>query len=259
MQRRKFFKTSAVGAATLSSGFMPFALRKSEVTREVYELRQYELFQGYHKNDLDKYFKEALVPALNRLGVQHAGFFTALGKAEPVVIYALIQYPSANDFLRISSALQRDGEFRKASELYDKQPPANPVFNRYKSALLMAFEGFPELKISGEANKLFEIRTYEGYNEDAVRRKIAMFNNGEIDIFLKNKFKPVFYSEVMTGENLPCLTYMLAFDSMEERDAKWKDFGNDPDWKRMSSDPAYANTVSRITKIFLEPLPYSQI
>ena len=113
---------------------------------------------------------------------------------------------------------------------------------------------FPTLQAPDDEKKLFEIRTYMGYNEDAVRRKISMFNNGEIDIFLQNKFTPVFYSEDLIGENLPCLTYMLAFKDMEERDSRWKDFGSDPDWKRMSSDPAYANTVSRIIKVFLEPL-----
>jgi hypothetical protein len=46
---------------------------------------------------------------------------------------------------------------------------------------------------------------------------------------------------------------------MEERDTNWKAFSADPDWARMSKDPQYANTVSKILRVFLEPLPYSQI
>jgi hypothetical protein len=64
---------------------------------------------------------------------------------------------------------------------------------------------------------------------------------------------------VLAGDQMPCLTYMLVFENMEERDRNWAAFGNDPDWKRVSAAPEYANTVSKITKIFLEPMGYSQI
>ena len=30
---------------------------------------------------------------------------------------------------------------------------------------------------------MFELRTYEGYSEDGVRRKISMFNIEKIDLF----------------------------------------------------------------------------
>jgi len=259
MQRRNFVKSSFIGAAAVSSGFTSYARQKAVEGRQVYDLRRYQMVRNYRKNDLDRYLREALIPALNRMGVENVGCFTPLGKAEPVVVYVLIPYQSGTDYFRITRELPKDEAFLKASEFYDKQPPENPVFNRYKSSLLDAFEGFPGLKVPGEKKNLFEIRTYEGYNEDAVRRKVAMFNNGEIDIFLNNDFNPVFYSQDLVGDNLPCLTYMLAFSNMEERDERWKAFGSDPDWKRMSSDPVYANTVSRIHKTFLEPLPYSQI
>ncbi len=259
MQRRSFVKSSFVGASAVASGFIPYRNHNSEKVRMVYELRRYEMIRNYRQNDLDRYFKEALIPALNHRGVENVGGFVPSGKAEPAVVYLLIPYPSPMDFFRISGELNQDKAFLKASEFYDNQPADNPVFNRIKSSLMIAFENFPVLRKPDNDKRLFEIRTYEGYNEDAVRRKISMFNNGEIDIFLKNKFSPVLYSEVLIGDDLPCLTYMLAFRDMEERDRLWKDFGNDPDWKTMSADPKYANTVSRIIKIFLEPLPWSQI
>ncbi|MBT1705836.1 NIPSNAP family protein, partial [Fulvivirgaceae bacterium PWU20] len=55
------------------------------------------------------------------------------------------------------------------------------------------------------------------------------------------------------------LTYMITFENMEERDKNWKAFGQDPDWQRMSKAPEFANSVSKIYKTFLEPLPYSQV
>ena len=103
------------------------------------------------------------------------------------------------------------------------------------------------------------MRTYEGYAEDAVRRKVKMFNVDELPIFYKTKLNPVFFGEVIAGEHMPCLIYMLTFKDLNERDANWKQFVDDPDWKRISQAPEYANTVSNIIRVFLEPTPYSQI
>jgi hypothetical protein len=52
---------------------------------------------------------------------------------------------------------------------------------------------------------------------------------------------------------------MLGFENEQERDANWKKFIDDPDWKRITALPEYANTVSKVVKIYLEPMPYSQI
>jgi len=107
--------------------------------------------------------------------------------------------------------------------------------------------------------RIFEIRTYEGYSEDAVRRKVKMFNADELPIFYKVKLNPVFFGKVIAGEHMPCLTYMLTFKDMAERDANWKAFSADSDWKRISAAPEYANTVSNIIRVFLEPVAYSQV
>jgi hypothetical protein len=86
-----------------------------------------------------------------------------------------------------------------------------------------------------------------------------MFNEEVFPIFYKTKLNPVFFGEVLAGPNLPCLTYMITFKDMEERDKNWAVFGADADWKKVSADPKYANTVSNIRRVFLEPLPYSQV
>ena len=86
-----------------------------------------------------------------------------------------------------------------------------------------------------------------------------MFNDEEIKIFKDTKLNSVFFGEVIAGEHQPCLTYMLAFKDMEERDANWKVFSANPDWKRISSAAEYANSVSNIYRVFLKPLPYSQL
>jgi hypothetical protein len=124
---------------------------------------------------------------------------------------------------------------------------------------MIGFDGHPVIEIPAKGPRIFEMRTYEGYSEDAVRRKIKMFNESEFPIFYRTKLTPVFFGELVAGKNLPGLTYMITFKDMAERDANWAAFGADEDWKKLLADPQYANTVSNIIRIFLEPLPYSQV
>jgi hypothetical protein len=86
-----------------------------------------------------------------------------------------------------------------------------------------------------------------------------MFNEEEFDIFNRTKLNPVFFGEVISGRNLPNLTYMITFKDMEERDNNWKAFSADPTWQKVSKDPQYANSVSKIIRTFLEPMTCSQI
>ena len=87
-----------------------------------------------------------------------------------------------------------------------------------------------------------------------------MFNEGgEIDIFRKTGLRPVFFGETLIGQRLPNLTYMLAFENLAARDKHWEIFQNDPEWKELRADKQYADTVSNITDIILQPVSYSQI
>ena len=108
------------------------------------------------------------------------------------------------------------------------------VYDRFDSSLLLAFDGHAKMILPSKDQKLFELRIYEGYSEDAVRRKVKMFNEGEIDIFKDVKLPSVFYSENIAGKNLPALTYMAAYADMEERDKVWKAFSAHPEWQKMS-------------------------
>jgi hypothetical protein len=258
MERRDFIQKSILtGAAVAGAALGTTRAQNTAKTKEVYEFRVYEMRRNL--NPLDNYFSKALIPALNRMGVKNVGVFRERSLSEPAKIYTLIPYASFEDFSRVVSGLKNDKEFADASADYDKIPSDQAVYDRYDSSLLLAFDGLPRMVVPSNSQRLFELRIYEGYSEDALRRKIKMFNEGEIDIFRKVKLPAVFYSENISGKNLPCLTYMAAYESMEERDKVWKDFSAHPDWQKMSKLPEYANTVSRIHKIFLEPLPYSQV
>jgi hypothetical protein len=54
---------------------------------------------------------------------------------------------------------------------------------------------------------------------------------------------------------------MLAFDSMDEQKAAWNTFRADPDWKKLSAMPEYANDriLCGITNLSLVPAACSQV
>ncbi|HVM88353.1 MAG TPA: NIPSNAP family protein [Puia sp.] len=260
MKRRKFVQSSLLTASAMVAGkAISQGNKNMDEKRAMIEWREYEMHFGASESELHNYFQNALIPALNKYGVKNVGVFKEWSKSEPVKIYLLAAYPSWDDYLQIISKVRADEAYKASSASYMKLPADKFPFTRYKSKFMTAFEGMPQLVAPAKEPRIFELRTYEGYNEDALARKIKMFNKEEFVIFYRTKLTPVFFGEVIAGDDMPCLTYMVTFTNMEERDRNWSAFGNDPDWKKVSSDPEYANTVSRITKIFLEPVSYSQV
>lgn len=258
MERRDFIQKSILGAAAVAgAGSISAQAQSSGKNKELYEFRVYHMRRNL--NPLDNYFSKAFIPALNKMGVKNVGVFRETSMSEPAEIYVLIPYASFEEFGKVTTGLKNDRDFAQTSTEYTNIPLDQAVYERFDSSLLQAFDGFPRMNIPSKDQKLFELRIYEGYSEDAVKRKVRMFNEGEIDIFKEVKLPAVFYSENIAGKNLPCLTYMSAYENMEERDRVWKAFSAHPEWQKMSKLPEYANTVQKIHKTFLERLPYSQI
>jgi hypothetical protein len=254
MKRRKLMYV-AIAAIILSlTGFgynsgMP--INKGE--KELYEIRTYEIKFGGDQQILIDYLKNVLQPTLKRIGANHFMLFNELANSNPTKLWAIISYPNSQIYID-SQNLDADPQYTKAASGYNALSQDDRVYNRFTSSLLLAFDGMPNMLDPINGASLFELRTYEGYSEDAVRRKINMFNKEEIDLFLKTNLHPVFFGKMIIGPYRPCLTYMLNFKDMEEHDASWKTFVDHPEWKVMSAKKEYANSVSNIRKVFLKPL-----
>jgi len=259
MKRRQFVAASLAASATLTTGQVQATSAPAAPQKQVLELRVYEFRFNLSQASLESYLKEGLIPALNRLGVKNVGVFGEMGKPEPAKTYVLIPHASWEAYGSSATRLSADSAYAQVRAKYDALPPEKAPYVRYSTTIMNAFDALPAIVVPKQESRLFELRTYEGYSEDAVRRKVKMFNVDELPVFYKTKLNPVFFGEVIAGGNMPCLTYMLTFKDMAERDANWKEFGNNPDWKRMSAAAEYANTVSQIVRVFLEPLPYSQV
>ncbi len=249
MKRRKFVSASAM-ATTLTIPNLGFVQSKNAEANgnEYYEMRSYELAFGGNRRSLMNYLKEILLPALRDAGGGNATTFKELGDAEPTKIWAMISYPDLSAYEQGLIATTSDTFLEQAKE----HAGAGKTYNRYTSFLLRAFNGMPQMIMPGPDQQLFELRIYEGENDDAVRRKISMFDREEITLFNKVGLDPVLFGNMIIGPYMPSLVYMLAFENIEARSKAWGKFIAHPEWDAMRVRPEYANSVSNIRKIFLQ-------
>jgi len=258
MKRRNFLKSTAAVAAVAVAGNAVAAVQPQVAEKEFYEFRVYQLTGGASKNILKSYFTEALLPVFEKLGIK-LGAFEELDKEDPAKIYTIFVFPSAKVYFKLQDELANNATYLAAAKSYFELPATKPVYERFETYLMEAFDQIPKLKFPEKTRGLFELRTYESYNEDAARRKVAMFNDEEIALFEQVGLHQVFFGKILAGKYMPALMYMLWFKDMDERDANWKKFSDSAEWKTMSGKAIYANSVSKVRKKFLTPTDYSQI
>jgi hypothetical protein len=235
-----------------------FLLNSSFGQSEIYELRVYEL-DLRPPEVLHTYLENALIPGLNRQGVKNVGAFEEAGEALPKKLYLLIAYDNMESVVTVTDGLRADPQYLTAAKPYFEAPEEQIAYTSYESSFIRSAVGFPTLEKPLEDSQLFELRIYESYNEDALRRKVKMFNDSEFEIFEETGLPMVFFGENISGDQMPCLTYLLAFKDKDQLTEAWSKFGSHPEWQRIFKLEEYANTVNDITRVFLKPLPYSQL
>ena len=231
--------------------------------QEYYELRIYRIFDFEKQKIAEKHFQEALLPALHRQGIDRVGVFVNQSDENDHSLFVLIPFSTIDQFTNLNAKLAADQDFQTASVDYFSRELADPIFNRIESRFMKAFSGMPKIELtdheSDNQNRIFELRLYESHTEDHARRKVQMFNDGEIQVMRDTKLGPVFYGETLIGSDAPNLIYMLSAANEEEHSQHWKSFLEHPEWLRMKNLPEFKDTVSKIQKWMLKPTSYSQL
>lgn len=271
MERRRFLISSlAASALALSSetrGQVAASPGKSPggKEREYYELRKYTLHSGPQTALIENYLENALIPALNRLGMSRIGAFNLSIGPETPVLYLLIPAANLETLVQARLNLERDETFLKAAAPFWNAPAREPAFDRVESNLLIAFEGWPRMTPPAppeqKGKRILQLRTYENSTDQDHARKLEMFHSGEFEIFARNGFSQVFYGDALIGPRLPHLTYMLSFSDLAEMDHKWDLFRADPGWKTLSTSARFSfeAIVSNVSNLVLTPAPCSQV
>jgi NIPSNAP len=106
--------------------------------------------------------------------------------------------------------------------------------------------------------RLFEMRTYTA-NEGKLEALNARFRNHTNKLFVKHGMELIGYwipTDPKKSQNT--LIYILAYPSKEARDASWKAFQADPEWKRAAAESEKdGKLVSKVVSEFMTPTDYS--
>lgn len=261
MTRRNVLK--GVAASALAGAASEAA--ESQGASAYLELKYYQLHNTPEDQSrrLIDFLGSQYKPAVERAGGKLIGAFTNhIGMEAPYVL-ALTQHNSLGAFESTLEKLTADTEYQHGLAALDSG--TGYPYQRIDSSLLKTFSGMPQPLLSppGENKppRIFEMRRYESQTEVSLARKLRMFNGGEIGIFQRLGMRPVFFGEMIVGQKMPDLIYMLSFDDLTARENLWKKFGSDPEWKKLSAPADFHDdrVVSNISNMILQPLSFSLI
>lgn len=238
------------------------SLAQDAAEQEFYELRIYQISDFEKQQICSNYLENALLPALNRAGIEPVGVFTNQDDVNDHSLYMIIPFQDLATFANLSDTLQADEEYQQAASGYFDRPLKDPVYDRIESRLMKAFAGIPKMELPPQSKELsdrvFELRLYQSHTEDHAIRKVAMFNEGEIQIMRDAGLGPVFFGQTLVGGDAPNLIYLLSATDRDAHQEHWKAFLAHPEWKRISQLERFKDTVSKIENWFLVPTRYSQ-
>jgi hypothetical protein len=263
---QKLFLGVLLLAGHLATASTPAPNPPAAPKQEYYAIRIYELKTAAQESRVDSFLHSALLPALHRQNISRTGVFKPIGNDTAAIrrIYVIIPLKSLEQFTTLPDQLSKDAQYLDDGRTYLNATYDDPPYTRIESILLQAFPDMPQhadpwTGQNYSADRVYELRSYEGPTEKFFANKVQMFNQGgEIPLFDRLSFHAVFYATVLSGPRMPNLMYMTSFDNMTARDEHWKTFGADPAWKKLSSSPEYQHNVSHIDDIFLHATPYSE-
>lgn len=244
--------------------FLFFALETHATGRSFYELIVYHIKDTAQENATDFYLQNAFIPAMHRLKIEKVGVFKPIANdtAQDKTLYVFFAVNNLDDLLKIPAKLNADEAYKAAGKNFIDATFDKPCYARMETIVLYAFpmapqQTMPNLK-APLTERVYELRSYESATEKIHENKVDMFNaGGEIPLFKRLNYNAVFYAQVIAGSRMPNLMYMTTFENIADREAHWKTFGEDAEWKTLSAKPEYQHNVSKIEVILMHPTAYS--
>ena len=106
---------------------------------------------------------------------------------------------------------------------------------------------------------IYEMRVYRcvpGRLPDLLKR----FETITLALWERHGIRQAGFWTTLVGESNQDLTYLLAWESLAERETKWTAFQGDPEWIRKRAETeANGAIVANITNALLQPATFSSV
>jgi hypothetical protein len=106
---------------------------------------------------------------------------------------------------------------------------------------------------------IYEFRVYQPVS-GRMPNLLARFRDHTVPIWEKHGIRPLGFWTTLIGESSNELTYILPWESLADREAKWMKFQNDPDWHKARDDSERDGPiVASIRNQILAPTEFSAL
>jgi len=110
-----------------------------------------------------------------------------------------------------------------------------------------------------EKGMIYELRIYHAM-PGQLPALLSRFQNHTLQIWEKHGIRQAGFWTTLIGESESRLTYLLAWDSMAERQERWSAFLTDPEWIAIKSETEKdGQLVQNISNSLLAPTAFSSV
>jgi hypothetical protein len=245
MTRRTFLpwlSVSALGVPALTAAATGEPARRESVSTEtskrqtgIFVVRNYFLKNGSQPARLHKFMKTTLLPELQAVTSIPPIFLDAVIAPHVPQVMTVFGFESMEQWQAFEGKAAASSRYQ--TSLGEWERGDDPPYEEYSEKLLAPTAFCPPLAASGSsAARTFELRVYHS----PTRRQLAALNDRfagpEVQIFHRSGIFPVLYTNGLSGESLPNLTYLIPFESLAAREKAWAAFGADPEWIKVRAE-----------------------
>ncbi len=106
---------------------------------------------------------------------------------------------------------------------------------------------------------IYELRVYRCL-PGRLPALLQRFETITLGLWERHGIRPAGFWTTVIGESNQDLTYMLAWDSLAERETKWAAFQTDPEWiEKRAGTERDGQIVANITSSLLQPTGFSTV
>jgi hypothetical protein len=106
---------------------------------------------------------------------------------------------------------------------------------------------------------IYELRVYQAVPGQMPRLQ-TRFRDKLLSLWQERGIRPLGFWMTLIGESSNELTYILQWDSLEDRETKWTAFQNDPAWHKIRDDSEREGPiVASIQNQILTPTDFSAL